>query len=263
MNGARSIDLNADVGEGCRFDSELVPLVSSVNIACGAHAGDLGTMLESIRLAVRHGASIGAHPGFADRQNFGRRELPLGPREAADLVLGQARALQGVAHSLGARVGHVKLHGALYNMAARDRGLATAVASALAAEASAGAPRWALFALAGSALAAIGRELGLRVVEEGFADRSYAEDGSLMPRSAPGSLISDPGAAARQALRIAAEGTVAAVGGRIVPVAAETICIHGDSPGAVQLALRIRGELAAAGIAVRAAAGGAHAGPGP
>jgi UPF0271 protein len=255
MSGGAAIDLNADIGEGFASDAELVPLVSSVNIACGAHAGDLGTMLGSIRLAVRHGAAIGAHPGFADREHFGRRELPINPSDAAELVLGQVRALQGVAHGLGARVGHVKLHGALYNMAARDRELATAVAAALAGEVSAGGPRWALYALAASALATAGRKHGLRVVEEAFADRAYAADGSLVPRSAPGSLIAEPGDAARQALQVAAEGTVVAAGGKVVAVVAGTICIHGDGPGAVGLALRIRAELAGAGIAVRPPAG--------
>ncbi len=255
MSRGGAIDLNADVGEGCGSDAELVPLVSSVNIACGAHAGDEGTMREALRLALAHGAAIGAHPGFADREHFGRRELSVSPDEAAALVLGQARRLQGLARALGATVGHVKLHGALYGMAARDGALAKAVASALAEDARRSGSEWVLVALAGSVLARVGREHGLRVLGEAFADRAYGRDGTLLPRSAPGAVIADAAAAARQALRIAREGAVVAVGGELVPVDADTICIHGDSAGAAGLARLIRGELAAAGIAVRAAAG--------
>ncbi|HMD61031.1 MAG TPA: LamB/YcsF family protein, partial [Opitutaceae bacterium] len=131
MNVRSSIDLNADVGEGCGWDAELIPLVSCVNVACGAHAGDLGTMRLAVALAQRHGAAIGAHPGFADRENFGRSEMPVSPPEAAALVVEQARLLQKVAACIGAKVGHVKLHGALYSMASRDRALATAVVEAL------------------------------------------------------------------------------------------------------------------------------------
>jgi len=251
MSRRESIDLNADVGEGCGVDAELVPLVSSVNIACAAHAGDEATMLGALRLAVRHGAAIGAHPGFADREHFGRREISVSPSEAAALVVGQARLLRGLARGFGATVGHVKLHGALYNMAARDPALAAAVASALARDARESGAGWVLVALAGSVLAAAGRGEGLRVLEEAFADRAYASDGTLIARSEPGSLIGDDEAAARQALRIAREGTVLAGGGVSVPVAADTICVHGDRPGAACLARRIRGELAAAGIAVR------------
>ena len=255
MSRRESIDLNADVGEGCGFDAELVPLVSSVNIACAAHAGDEASMLDALRLAVRHGAAIGAHPGFADREHFGRREIPVSPSEAAALVVGQARLLRGLARGLGATVGHVKLHGALYNMAARDRALATAVASALAEDARQSGAGWVLVALAGSVLASAGRGEGLRVLEEAFADRAYGRDGTLIARSEPGSVIGDDEAATRQALRIVREGTVLARGGVSVPVAADTICVHGDSPGAARLARRIRGELAAAGIAVRPAPG--------
>ena len=251
MSRAGAIDLNADVGEGCGFDAELVPLVSSVNIACGAHAGDEASMLEALALAVRHGAAIGAHPGFADREHFGRRELRVAPAEAAALVTAQTGRLGELARRLGAGVGHVKLHGALYNMAARDRALAEAIAAALAAEARKTGRPIALVALAGSVLASAGRMRGLRVVEEAFADRAYRGDGSLVARSEPGAVIADLGVAARQALLIAREGAVVARDGKRVRVDAGTLCVHGDSPGAAALALRIRAELAAAGIAVR------------
>jgi UPF0271 protein len=242
-----SIDLNADVGEGCASDRDLVPLVTSVNIACGAHAGDRDTMRRSVELALRHGAAIGAHPGFADRENFGRRELSITPAAAAGLVMGQARMLIEVAAELGGRVGHVKLHGALYNMAARDGNLARAVASALAGESR---PPLVLVALAGSVFASVGRDLGLRVVGEAFADRTYRSDGTLTPRTEPGAVIADADAAARQALRIAREGRVAAADGAEVSVDAGTLCLHGDSPSAVDFARRIRREFAAAGIDV-------------
>lgn len=250
MNGGAAIDLNADVGEGCGQDAELVPLVSSVNIACGAHAGGEATMIEALRLAVRHGSAIGAHPGFADREHFGRREIAVSPGEAAALVVAQAGLLCGLARRLGAAVGHVKLHGALYNMAARDPEIAGAVASALAGDAQGPGSGWVLVTLSGSVLASVARDLGMRVVEEAFADRAYRRDGTLVARSEPGALVGEE-AAVRQALLIAREGAVVAQGGGRVAVAAETICIHGDGPGAAGLARRIRRELAAAGVAVR------------
>jgi UPF0271 protein len=250
MSPRRSIDLNADVGEGCGFDAELVPLVSSVNIACGAHAGDGATMREAVALAQGHGAAIGAHPGFADRENFGRKEIPIGPVAAAGLVIMQTRILQGIARELGARVGHVKLHGALYNMAARDGALATAIVAALVEDARQSGEELVLVALAGSVLASVGKEKGLRVLGEAFADRTYRRDGTLTPRSEPGAVISDPTAAATQAVLIAREGRVVAAGGREVAVAAETLCIHGDSAASVALAQRIREGLGAAGIGV-------------
>lgn len=251
MKGPGSIDLNADVGEGCGSDSELVPLVSSVNVACGAHAGDPGAMREAISLALRHGAAVGAHPGFADREHFGRRELSIAPAEAAALVIGQATLLRDVARGLGASVGHIKLHGALYNMAARDRSLAGAIVAALALDARRSGSPWILVALAGSVLASLGREAGLRVVGEAFADRSYEPDGTLTPRSEPGAVITSIEAAALQARGIARDGAVLTAGHARVPVDAETICVHGDAPAAVELARRIRRELAGAGIEVR------------
>ncbi len=251
MNRRPSIDLNADVGEGFNSDAELVPLVTSVNIACGAHAGDRATMREAVALALRHGTAIGAHPGFADRENFGRKELSINPAAAAGLVLGQTRMLQEIAAELGGRVGHVKLHGALYNMAARDPALADAIAGALAEDARRSGVPWVLVALAGSVLASAGRKRGLRVVGEAFADRTYRGDGSLTPRTEPGAVIADEGAAAAQALRIAAHGSVVGADGTEVAVDAETICLHGDGPSAVEFARRIRRDLEAAGIGVR------------
>ncbi|HXN34817.1 MAG TPA: 5-oxoprolinase subunit PxpA [Opitutaceae bacterium] len=251
MSGAAFIDLNADVGEGSGSDAELVPLVTSVNIACGAHAGDPATMRRTVALALSHGVAIGAHPGFGDRVNFGRREVALEPGAAGALVVGQVAELVAIAAPLGARVGHVKLHGALYNMAARDGALAAEIAGALAGAMRAGGADWALVGPAGSKLLSAGRERGLRVRSEAFADRSYGSDGMLRPRSEAGSVIADAAAAVRQALRIASEGIVTASDGTEVPIAADTLCIHGDSPGAAEFARQIRAALAAAGIAVR------------
>jgi UPF0271 protein len=246
----RAIDLNADVGEGCGFDEGLIPLVSSVNIACGAHAGDRAAMRAAVELAKRHGAAIGAHPGFADRENFGRREISIAPAAAAALVIGQLRLLEEVAREAGAGVGHVKLHGALYNMASRDEALADAICAALAAENPRAGER-VLVALAGSRMAASGARHGLRVAREAFADRRYRPDGSLAPRSEEGSVLEDAEAASRQALAIARDGRVEAAAGDFVAVEADTICIHGDRPGGAELASRIRRELDACGIDVR------------
>jgi 5-oxoprolinase (ATP-hydrolysing) subunit A len=241
------IDLNADVGEGAASDAELVPLVSSVNIACGAHAGDPQTMRRTVELAVRHGVAIGAHPGFADRGNFGRAEISLSPGKARELILWQVALLQEVAAGLGARVGHVKLHGALYNMAARDGKLAAEVAGAVRSLGGA----LVLVGLAGSRLLEAGRAAGLRVKAEAFADRAYLSDGALAPRSDPGSVIADPEAALRQALGIVLDGSVTARDGSALRLEADTLCVHGDSLGAAEFARRIRAGLSAAGVAVR------------
>jgi UPF0271 protein len=242
-----SIDLNADVGEGVGSDADLVPLVSSVNIACGAHAGDRETMRRTVGLAIRHGAAIGAHPGFADRENFGRLEVSLSPGGARELVLRQVAILQEEAAGLGARVRHVKLHGALYNMASRDDAVAAEVAGAVGALGGA----LVLVGLAGGRLLDAGRAGGLRVKAEAFADRAYMPDGTLAPRSVAGSVIADPETALRQALGIVLERRVTARDGSAVRVEADTLCIHGDSPGAAEFARRIRAGLAAAGVAVR------------
>jgi UPF0271 protein len=251
LSARDSIDLNADVGEGFGTDEELVPLVSSVNIACGGHAGDEATMRATIRLAQAHGAAIGAHPGFADRENFGRVEIQMGPAEAAALVTSQLARLQAVAASLGARVGHVKLHGALYNMAARDLQLAAAIAAALVLHRDRSGGPLVLYALAGSGLVAEARLAGLKVLGEGFADRAYRNDGSLQPRSEPGALIEDPGETAEQALLFASAKAVRSRDGASIAVDADTLCLHGDSPAAVLSARAIRQCLESAGIKVR------------
>jgi len=237
-----TIDLNCDLGEGAGHDAELMPLITSANIACGGHAGDVTTMRETMALARRHGVGIGAHPGFADRENFGRQEIACSADEVRELVARQVGALR----ELGP-VRHVKPHGALYNLAARDCGVAEAIVDAVQAIDT----KLILFALAGSELARAGRTRGLRVAEEVFADRSYRRDGSLAPRSEPGALIEDEGAAVAQVLRMAREGVVRTTDGGDVWIVADTVCLHGDGAHAVAFARRLNHELRRAGIALR------------
>jgi len=241
------VDLNCDLGEGAGHDAELMPLITSANIACGGHAGDEETMRETCLLAWRHSVAIGAHPGFADREGFGRREQAVTPKEVAGLVFAQTRLLQEIAVGCGGRVTHVKPHGALYNLAARDLALARAVAEGTR-EAD---PRLALFALAGSQLVVAGREYGLRVVSELFADRTYQADGTLTPRSHPLALIEDEAAAVAQVLRLVREGRVRALDGTDLALEAGTICLHGDGAHAVAFAERLNRELRAAGIEIQ------------
>lgn len=239
----RSIDLNCDLGEGAGHDAELMPLITSANIACGAHAGDAATMRATVALAKKFGVAVGAHPGFADRENFGRRELALPPAEVRALVASQIDALRAFGP-----VRHVKAHGALYNMAARDAALAEVIADAVhAADAS-----LILFVLPNSELARAARARGLRIANEVFADRTYQRDGSLTPRSRPDALIHDEGAAVAQVLRMIREGVVRATDGTDVPITADTVCLHGDGPHPVEFAKRLRADLAAAGIEVKA-----------
>ena len=237
------LDLNCDLGEGAGHDAELMPLITSANIACGSHAGDAATMRATVALAQQHGVAIGAHPGFADRENFGRREIVLPVAELQQLVSRQICAV-----ALFGPVRHVKPHGALYNLAARDATVAGAVVAAVrATEAS-----LLLYALAGSELVRAGRAAGVRVAEEVFADRTYQRDGSLTPRNRPDALINDEAAAVAQVLRMVREGVVLSTDGVEVPVVADTICVHGDGPHAVAFATRLNAELRGAGIAVRA-----------
>jgi 5-oxoprolinase (ATP-hydrolysing) subunit A len=245
----RTIDLNCDLGEGFPHDAELMPLISSANVACGAHAGDAATMAVTVALAQQHGVAVGAHPGFADRENFGRREWPISPAAAADLVRAQIGALQEIARGHGAVVRHVKLHGALYNLAARDAALAEAVVRAVAA--AEGRPG--LFVLAGSALEKIARAHGnFFVAAEVFADRTYQRDGSLTPRSRADALITDEDAAVAQVLRIVREGVVTATDGTDVALHADKVCLHGDGAHAVEFARRLHSDLRAAGVEIRA-----------
>lgn len=242
-----AVDLNCDLGEGVGRDAELLPLITTANVACGAHAGDEATMRATVEAARQCGVRVGAHPGFGDRNFFGRRELHLSPDDIHNLVIGQVRRLQEIASAAGVRMGHVKPHGALYNLAVRDPVVATAVAAAVR-EAGAGL---ALFALAGSGAVVAGRAAGLRVVQEVFADRTYRADGSLTPRDQPGALIASEQEAVAQVLTMVRTGHVTATDGTRVPIAADTVCLHGDGTHAVKFARRLRVALEEAGVTVR------------
>jgi len=243
-----SVDLNADLGEGAATEAELLGLVTSANIACGFHAGSPNSMTASIRAAHAAGVAVGAHPSLADRENFGRHELPVTPEEVFALMTYQLGAFQAVALSLGVRPNHVKPHGALYNMAARDPALADAVARALLAVDR----TLILFAPGGSALAKAASTLGLRIAREVFADRNYQSDGGLVPRPQPGALLSDAEEAATRVVRMLRENVVRTIDGNEIAIHADTICVHGDTPDAVAFARRLRAHLASTGITIAA-----------
>jgi len=247
------IDLNADVGESfgaytLGHDAALMPSITSANIAAGFHAGDPSVLRATVRLAKMHGVAIGAHPGFPDLAGFGRRELRVAPAEAEDFILYQIAAVAGIAAAEGARLAHVKAHGALFNMAARDRPLADALARAVAAFDRS----LRLFASPDSEMVNAARALDLPVAIEVFADRAYEPDGQLVSRRTAGALLHDMDAVVARAVALIADRTVVAVDGSRLHVDADTMCIHGDTPGADRLAAAIRGGLEAAGIAVKA-----------
>lgn len=241
-------DLNADLGEGSPHEAAVMPHVTSANIACGGHAGDLETMRDSLRLAARHGVAAGAHPGFPDPEGFGRREMHFPPEEVTAFVREQIEALKAVAAREGVPLRHVKPHGMLYNMAVKDAALARAIAQAAA---DSGLPLY--FGLAGAASVMLreAEALGLTALGEGFADRGYAPDGSLWPRGQAGALLPHPQAVA-QGVRIAREGATTAVTGERVAVPAWTLCLHGDGEAAAELARDLRAALEAAGVRVAA-----------
>lgn len=251
--GAR-VDLNCDMGEsfGCwtlGADEEVLRNVTSANIACGYHAGDPGVMRRTVRAARDAGVAVGAHPGLPDLVGFGRREMSVQPAEVEDMILYQVGALAALAASEGVRLRHVKAHGALYNMAAREVSLASAIARGVAAFDR----DLVLFGLAGSPLLEAGRNAGLRVASEGFADRAYEPDGSLTPRSRPGAVIADPDRVVDRAVRMVTEGRVTATDGRDIALHVDTLCTHGDTPGAQALVRRLRAGLESEGVGVRPA----------
>jgi 5-oxoprolinase (ATP-hydrolysing) subunit A len=244
------VDLNADVGEGMAGDAELLDIVTSANIACGLHAGNVETMVRTVDRCIARGVGIGAHPSFDDREGFGRREMDIAPEEVRALVRRQIETLAAVARQAGTGLSHVKPHGALYNQAARDPRLARAIADAVCDVDR----NLLLVGLAGSALVSEGEAAGLRVANEVFADRAYRADGSLVPRSQPGSIIEDGTVAVERALRMVRTRTVRSIDGTEVPIRAETICVHGDTPGAAALARELRDALISAGATVQRAA---------
>lgn len=240
-----AIDLNADVGEGLDdADAAIVPLVTSVNIACGGHAGDESTMRRTVALALQYGTAIGAHPGYPDRVGFGRRRVEMSRVALVASLEGQLTVLRGVVRAAGATIRHVKPHGALYNEAAKDRDLADLIAAVV----SAFDANVYLVGLAGSALLEAGRAIGQPVAAEAFADRAYADDGSLRSRDEAGAVLDDPKRVAMQAVAIARGGRVPLGDGRWIGLVADTICLHGDSPNAVENVMATRAALAAAGI---------------
>lgn len=240
------IDLNADIGEGCGDDSALLACVSSASIACGGHAGDEASMRAALRQCLALGVAAGAHPSYPDRQHFGRRALDLSAQQVLETVLAQTRSLQALAAQEGLRLRHLKPHGALYNRAADDASLADAIAAA------AQQCGLALMGLAGSELVAAGRRLGLPVIEEAFADRAYGIDARLLPRGQPGALLQNPEQALAQLLDLVLRGGVHTADGRWLHLRADSVCLHGDTPGALGIARALRAGLAQAGIALRA-----------
>src|SRR2546428_5805138 len=249
----KRIDLNCDMGESygawkMGADAEVMPFISSANIACGFHGGDPATIRQTVKLAVDHGVAIGAHPSLPDLQGFGRRVMKISPQDMYDLVVYQAGALEAFARAAGARLHHVKCHGALYNMAANDEALSEAMARAVK-DLGSGVI---LYALSGSKSLSIAKSAGVRVAGEVFADRGYSDDGTLAPRGKPGAMIEDANLAAERALAMIEKGYVTSLSGKPVPVSADTLCLHGDQPGAVAFAKAIRKIFSEKGIAVAA-----------
>lgn len=249
----RSIDLNSDLGESFGAwsmgdDAAMLRLVSSANVACGFHAGDASTMLATCRLAAENGVAVGAHVSYRDLAGFGRRSMDVPPDTLRDEVLYQLAALSGIARVAGTRVTYVKPHGALYNRIVADRGQAEAVASAVAAF-DTGLP---VLGLAGSAIAEAARDAGLGFVREAFVDRGYRPDGTLVPRTEPGAVLDGDTAIAERAVRLATEGRVVAADGTDIQVQVDSLCVHGDTPGAVAMAAAVRTALADAGVRVEA-----------
>ena len=243
-----SIDLNADLGEGAGHDEELFELISSANIATGFHAGDSDSMHAAVSAAKKHGVAVGGHPSFFDRENFGRKELKVSNQEVFDAVVYQLGVFQAIASAVGVQPSHVKPHGALYNMAVRDDKLADAIARAI----ESVDPKLILFAPDNTELARAGEAHGLQVAREIFADRNYQNDGWLVPRTRPDALLHDPKEAAQRVLRMLREGKVRSVEGRDIDVRGETICVHGDTPGAVEFARELRLQLEREGVRISA-----------
>jgi UPF0271 protein len=237
----KTVDLNCDMGESygawkMGADAEVMPFISSANIASGFHAGDPATIRKTVKLAVDHGVAVGAHPSLPDLMGFGRRVMRISPQDMYDLVIYQAGAVEAFARAAGAKLHHVKCHGALYNMAAMDEGLSEAMVKAVK-DLGSGVI---LYALSQSKNFEIAKKSGIRVAGEVFGDRGYSDDGTLAPRDKPGGMIEDAAASARQVLGMVEEGYVTSLNGKRVPVAADTLCLHGDQPGAVAFAKHLR-----------------------
>lgn len=247
------IDLNCDMGESYGVwqmgdDAHIMPLITSANIACGFHGGDPATIRQTVRRAVDHGVVIGAHPSLPDLMGFGRRAMKISAQDMYDLIIYQAGAVEAFARAAGVRLHHVKCHGMLYNVAAKDRELADAMAAAVR---DLGRDVM-LYALSNSEMMAAGERHGVPTIGEVFADRSYQKDGTLTPRGQPGAMIEDVQRSVAQALAMVDRGEVMSLDGATVAVSAGTLCLHGDQPGAVVFATALRAAFAERGIAVRA-----------
>ncbi len=243
------IDINCDLGESFgRYelgnDAAMLRLITSANVACGLHAGDPVVMRQTVEQAAHYGVAIGAHPGYPDLQGFGRRAMQLAPAELEAYIIYQLGALAGFTQAAGTSLVHVKPHGALYNDAARDNDIAAAVVRAIAAFDA----NLIVMALSGSALELAARSQGLRVAREGFADRAYQPDGTLLPRSHPAALILDPAEAAARAVRIVTRSEVDTIYQKTLPLRVDTLCVHGDTPSAPKIAAQLRTALKKAGV---------------
>jgi len=246
--GEASVDINCDMGEGIGNDGEIMPFISSANIACGYHAGNEEIMAQTIELALKHNVCIGAHPSFFDRENFGRREMNLPPDEIYDLVLLQLRTIDKIAKEKNAKLNHVKPHGALYNISAREPRVAQAIAHAV----KDFDDKLILFVLSNSRHSIEQAELlNLKTASEVFADRTYQDDGGLTPRSQANALIQDVNDSVKQILQMIKEKTVTSVSGKSIPIIADTICIHGDGKHAVEFAKTIHQVLKSEGIKIK------------
>ena len=249
----KKIDLNCDMGESngawkMGADAEIMPLITSANIAAGFHAGDPGTIRKTVRLAADHGVAIGAHPSLPDLSGFGRRVMKVSAQEIYDMVLYQAGAVEAFARAAGAKLHHVKCHGALYNMSAMDAELSDAIARAV--RDLGGNVQ--LYALSNSSMMEAGKKYGLATRGEVFADRGYMDDGTLAPRGQPGGMIEEAAKSVAQVLSMINDGIVVSLSGKRVPVAPDTLCLHGDQPGAVAFATALRQTFSSQGIAVAA-----------
>lgn len=242
-----SVDLNCDLGEGCANDAELMKYISSANIACGAHAGDRATMEETARLAIENNVTIGAHPGYRDKEDFGRVALKMSATEIFDLVTEQIAAMREICTALGVSMRHVKPHGALYNQAAKDSEIAAAIADAVRSLDDG----LILYGLSGSLSIVEAKKAGLKTASEVFADRAYMPDGSLVPRSQAGAVLESTSRSISQVLQMVDRGEVTAIDSSVVPLRSETICIHGDGDHAVEFAKAIRQTLTEHGIEIR------------
>ncbi|MDY3071857.1 MAG: 5-oxoprolinase subunit PxpA [Eubacteriales bacterium] len=247
----KKVDLNCDLGESfgaytIGLDARVIPHISSANVACGYHAGDPAVMRKTVAMAARAGVAVGAHPGFPDLVGFGRRNMTVSPDEAYEYMLYQLGALSAFAKAAGVRLQHVKPHGALYNMAGKDAALAAAIARAI----YDFDPSLILLGLSGSAMLTEGEKLGLRCAKEVFADRGYNEDGSLVNRKLPGAMITDENLAIERVLRMLEHGEVEAVTGKVIPIEADSVCVHGDNEHAVEFVTKIRAAIEAHGMQV-------------